>query len=78
MLNSTILARAKRRSGTLDEIMVSLSIGAARLVLIVVAVLYIAKAFSLPTNSIIAGFGISGIAVAFAAKETLSNIFGEF
>jgi small-conductance mechanosensitive channel len=76
MLNSTILARAKRRSGTLDEIMVSLSIGAARLVLIVVAVLYIAKAFSLPTNSIIAGFGISGIAVAFAAKETLSNIFG--
>ncbi len=76
MLNSTILARAKRRSGALDEIMVSLSIGAARLVLIVVAVLYIARAFSLPTNSIIAGFGISGIAVAFAAKETLSNIFG--
>ena len=76
MLGTTILARAKRRSGALDEIIVSLSVGAARLVLISVAALYIANAFSLPTNSIIAGFGISGIAVAFAAKETLSNVFG--
>jgi small-conductance mechanosensitive channel len=76
MLGATILARARRRSGVLDEIILSLSIGAARLGLIVVATLYIAKAFSLPTNSILAGFGISGIAVAFAAKETLSNFFG--
>jgi MscS family membrane protein len=76
MLGSTTLARARRTSGTLDDIIVSLSIGAARFILVAVAALYIAKAFSLPTNSIIAGFGISGVAVAFAAKETLSNIFG--
>jgi len=76
MLGTTILARARRKSAALDEIVVSLSIGAARLILVTVAALYIAKAFSLPTNSIIAGFGISGIAVAFAAKETLSNVFG--
>jgi MscS family membrane protein len=76
ILGITILARARRKSGALDEIVVSLSIGAVRLLLIVVAALYIANAFSLPTNSIIAGFGISGIAVAFAAKETLSNVFG--
>jgi MscS family membrane protein len=76
ILGSAILAQARRKSGALDEIIVSLSIGAVRVVLIVVAVLYIAQAFSLPTNSIVAGFGIGGVAIAFAAKETLSNVFG--
>jgi MscS family membrane protein len=76
ILGVTVLESARRKFGALDEIVVSLSIGAARVALIVVAALYIANAFSLPTNSIIAGFGISGIAIAFAAKETLSNVFG--
>jgi MscS family membrane protein len=76
MLGAAALEGARRKSGALDEIVVSLSVGAARVAIIVIAALYIANAYSLPTNSIIAGFGISGIAVAFAAKETLSNVFG--
>jgi MscS family membrane protein len=39
-------------------------------------VTYVATELSIPTNGILAGLGLSGLAVAFASKETLSNVFG--
>ena len=48
----------------------------ARVSLLIFAVLGLSRLFSVPTAGILAGFGISGLAVAIAARETLSNIFG--
>ena len=68
--------RAENGSTRLDAIVTSLVLGALRLALVFLAVIFAANQLSIPTNGIIAGLGISGLAVAFASKETLSNVFG--
>ena len=37
---------------------------------------FIAESFSLPITSLVAGLGIGGLAFAFAAKDTIENLFG--
>lgn len=44
--------------------------------LICVAVGILARMFGWPLAAVISGLGIGGIAVAFAAKETVANLFG--
>lgn len=70
------MRRAEARAGTLDEIVVSLVVGACKLVLLAGGFIFIAKALSIPYEGVIAGLGIGGLAFAFASKETLSNVFG--
>ncbi|MBC7802051.1 MAG: mechanosensitive ion channel family protein [Gemmatimonadaceae bacterium] len=70
------LRRAEARAGTMDEIVVSLVLGACKLALLAGGLLFIAQALSLPYEGVLAGLGIGGLAVAFASKETLSNVFG--
>ncbi len=64
------------RPGRVDAIMLSLALGAVRLLLLVAASIYTANQFSIPINGIIAGLGFSGLAFALASKETVSNLFG--
>ncbi len=69
-------ARAQATAGTMDEIVVSLVLGACKLMLLAGGLLFIADALSIPYEGVLAGLGIGGLAVAFASKETLSNVFG--
>ncbi len=71
-----VARRAEATAGTLDEIVVSLVMGACKLVLLAGGLLFIAQALSLPYEGVVAGLGIGGLAVAFASRETLSNVFG--
>ncbi len=73
---ASVARRAEATAGTLDEIVVSLVMGACKLVLLAGGLLFIAQALSLPYEGVIAGLGIGGLAVAFASRETLSNVFG--
>jgi MscS family membrane protein len=68
--------RVSRTTGTLDEILVSLTAGMIKLGLIITVGLAAAHACDVPVEGIVAGLGIGGLAVAFASKETLSNLFG--
>ena len=70
------LQRAERGTGTMDEILVSLVLVLVKLLLLAGGLVYIASQLSLPYESVLAGLGIGGLAVAFASKETLSNVFG--
>lgn len=76
IFGASALRRAQATAGTLDEIVVSLILGALKLVLLAGGLLFIAQALSLPYEGVLAGLGIGGLAVAFASKETLSNVFG--
>ena len=60
----------------LDEMLLAFVAAIARVSLLVLAGLALSHLFSVPTAGILAGFGIGGLAVAFASRETLSNIFG--
>lgn len=75
-LGVNALERAERRQGTMDSILVSLAMGALKVVLLAGGFLYVASVLSIPYDGVLAGLGIGGLAVAFASKETLSNVFG--
>ena len=75
-LGNHSLQRAERGGGTMDEILVSLVLVVCKLLLLAGGFVYIAAQLSLPYESVLAGLGIGGLAVAFASKETLSNVFG--
>ena len=70
------VSRAGGAGGMADEIVTPLAIGTLRVALVGAALIYVADALSIPYSGLIAGLGISGLALAFASKETLSNIFG--
>jgi small-conductance mechanosensitive channel len=67
---------AQKTAAQMDEIMVSLIAGAAKLLIVLGALLWVATALAIPVAGIIAGLGVGGIAFAFASRETLQNVFG--
>jgi len=71
-----ISGQAATRRGSFDDVRVSLAVAGLRIAIVVGGFLYAADALDIPYSGIVAGLGISGLAVAFASKETLSNVFG--
>jgi MscS family membrane protein len=59
-----------------EKTLISAIQSALRFVIIFVGSVFIADSFGFDLGSIIAGLGISGIALALAAKDTISNFFG--
>jgi MscS family membrane protein len=75
-LLSVLESYAEKTETAIDNILLTFVAGVAKLSIVVGAVLGLSYLWSLPTSGLLAGLGISGLAVAFASKETLSNIFG--
>lgn len=74
---ASILDEVSQKTTTdIDNILVTFVAGLARLSIVAAAGMLLGGLWSLPTSSILAGLGIGGLAVAFASKETLANIFG--
>jgi MscS family membrane protein len=69
-------SRAKSARAPTDHVVMSLTFGALKLVLIAAGCFAIAVELSLPYEGVLASLSIGGLAVAFASRETLSNVFG--
>lgn len=54
----------------------SLSVTFGRVLILTLGVLAVLSALGIPVNSVLAGLGIGGIAIAFAAQKTFENFFG--
>ena len=68
---------AARDDNLLDQSFVQMMRMIAKIVVIVVGVIYLLRAFSgKPLSALLAGLGIGGLAVALAAQDTLKNFFG--
>ncbi len=59
-----------------EKTLVSAIESVLRVVVIFSGALLVAEAFGLDVGTLIAGLGIGGLAFAFAAKDTLGNLFG--
>ncbi len=70
--------RDAERIGGHNLILLSLVSGVLRGILLLAAVLAIAHMLSLPLTSVLAGFGIGGIAFALAVQPTLQNLLSGF
>lgn len=67
---------AEQTIGDGDDIMVSLFFATLRILTVGACGLGIAYFLSISPVNVLAGLGIGGLAVAFAARETIANIFG--
>ncbi|NYT02676.1 MAG: mechanosensitive ion channel family protein [Methanosarcinales archaeon] len=71
------LARATMKTETrLDEQMVPLLIKSLKVVVVTLTVLSVMQNLGWNVSSLLAGVGIGGLAMALAAQETVSNLFG--
>ena len=59
-----------------DPIIVTFTSGLLRVALIIATGLLVSYLWSFSTTGLLASFGIGGLALAFASKETLENVFG--
>ncbi len=69
----------RRAAGTatkVDDLLVPLVRRAVKIFMLAFGLIFIAESLNLPIASLVAGFGIAGAAVAFAAKDTVENLFG--
>ena len=72
-----MLRWAGRTETLLDDQIVPLVRKALRVLLVIMAVLFVAQnIFHLEIGPLLAGAGIGGLAFAFAAKDVLANLFG--
>ncbi len=61
-----------------DDMLLPLVRRLAKITLIIIAAIIIIDKFGYNITSLVAGLGIGGIALAFAAKDLLANLFGGF
>lgn len=68
--------KALESENKFDDILVPLVRKTAKTIVITFGIVFIGNSLTLDMKSLIAGLGIGGLAFAFAAKDTLSNLFG--
>lgn len=68
---------AKKTENVYDDLLVSLVYPVLKAVIWVVAIFFVAEnVFNFKVTTLIAGAGVAAMAVAFAAQNTIANIFG--
>lgn len=68
--------RAKNTNSTLDDQIVKLISRTLKILVVIMGVMLAAQNLGIDVFSLMAGLGIGGLAVALAAKDSLSNFFG--
>ncbi len=68
--------RMKNRDANIDVIFFPLFTRTAKVLIFCFGWVSLAQAFQWPVVGVVSGLGIGGIAIAFAAKETIANLFG--
>jgi len=67
---------AARTESKFDDLLVPMIRKTLKILATVIALIFLADIFRWPLKSVLAGLGIGGLAIGFAARETLQNFFG--
>jgi MscS family membrane protein len=76
IFNYYLLEITKETDSKFDDLLAPLVNRSLKLLFFILGAFSIAEILKLPLSSLLAGLGIGGIAIAMAAKDTISNIFG--
>ncbi len=68
--------RASRTRTKIDDLLIPLVERTLKVFFFAMGVIYIADSFNIEILPLLTGLGIGGLAVAFAAKDTIENFFG--
>jgi small-conductance mechanosensitive channel len=76
ILGSVFHGHAERKPGAVDVIVSSLATAVVKIVIIVGGAIVAADLVGIPYEGVVAGLGVGGLALAIAARDTVSNFFG--
>ena len=76
ILGAIFQRRAESTASYADEIVTAMATGIIKLALLTGGLLLLAEIINLPYEGVLAGLGVGGLALAFAARETVSNVLG--
>ncbi len=68
--------QASKTETKFDDLLVPMVKRTAKIFIAAIGLVYLASAFSIEILPLLTGLGIGGLAVAFAAKDTIENFFG--
>lgn len=71
-----LMKRAEATENKLDDLLVPFASRTLKVFTVCVGVVYVAQSMGFNPTTLITGLGIGGLAVALAAKDALSNVFG--
>src|SRR5690606_13642837 len=71
-------ARAAQSESRFDDLVVAMLRKAIKVFVVAFGLVFVADNMDIDISSMLAGLGIGGLAIALAAKETVSNLFGSF
>lgn len=74
LIGAALGRQAKTKQVGLDEIVTSLMVGLFKLIVVVIAIVLAADVVGLPYEGVLTGLGVGGVALAFAARDTVSNL----
>jgi MscS family membrane protein len=74
-LSDALLARSAGGSSAFESRILPLFRNAAKVLFVVIGVIFLLQTLGYPVGGIVAGLGIGGLAVALAAQDTLSGVF---
>jgi MscS family membrane protein len=76
LIGGIFIGRASQTPGYIDEIVASLATGLTKLLVVLFGIVACADIIGLPYEGVITGLGVGGVALAFASRDTVSNILG--
>jgi small-conductance mechanosensitive channel len=75
-LSMPLRLMARRSEGKTDDIVVAVGTGAAKIAVVIGGIIVGAEILGLPYEGVIAGLGVGGLAMGFAARDSVSNFLG--
>jgi MscS family membrane protein len=76
LVGDWLSAQASKTETKFDDLLVPMVKRTAKVFLAAIGLIYIANAFQIEIMPLLTGLGIGGLAFAFAAKDTIENLFG--
>ncbi len=76
LVGAVLMHRAERTASKFDDIIVPLLRKTGKVFIVALGIIYGAQALDINIIPLLTGLGIGGLAFAFAAKDTIENLFG--
>ncbi len=76
LVSHTLTERVQKTETTFDDMIIPLLRNTVKLFIIVMGVIYIANSLKIELAPLLASFGLAGLAVSFASRDTVANLFG--
>ena len=71
-----LIEKAKKTKTKFDDVLIPLLRKTTKIFIVIYGVIYVAQSLDIPIGPMLASLGISSLAFAFAAKDTVENFFG--